>query len=473
MSTVTPAPVVVPVEPRSRRGHPVLTLAITGAALFMVVLDNLVVTTALPSIRGDLGASVEQLGWFVNAYTLSFAVLLLPGAALGDRFGRRRIFELGLALFTISSAAAALAPGSGELVAARAFQGAGAALVLPLSLTLLATAFPSERRGMALGIWSGISGLAIALGPLVGGAVVDGISWQWIFWLNVPLGIVVIPIARTFLAESHGPKERLDPLGLVLAAGGLLGIVWGVVRGNDAGWTSSEILGALTGGAVLLIAFLAWESRTRAPMLPLRLFRSRAFAVTNVVSLTMSFGIFGSIFLLAQFLQTVQGYSAFDAGLRTLPWTLMPMFVAPIAGTLSERIGGRPLMALGLALQAIAMAWLALISAVDVSYMRLVLPFALAGTGMALVFAPVANVLLSSVRPEEQGKASGANNAIREVGGALGVAVLASVFSGAGSYRSGQAFVDGLVPAVWTGAGVLAVGAVLALLVPRAAGRRA
>jgi EmrB/QacA subfamily drug resistance transporter len=471
MSTAVPIDETMAPE-RSRRGHPILTLAITGAALFMVVLDNLVVTTALPSIRGDLGASVEQLGWFVNAYTLSFAVLLLPGAALGDRFGRRRIFELGLVLFTLASAAAALSPGSGELVAARAVQGAGAAMVLPLSLTLLATAFPAERRGVALGIWSGISGLAVALGPLVGGAVVDGISWQWIFWLNVPLGIVVLPVARAFLAESHGPRERLDPLGLVLATGGLLGVVWGVVRGNGAGWGLAEIVGALTAGGLLLVAFLVWESRTRVPMLPLRLFRSRAFAATNVVSLTMSFGIFGSIFLLAQFLQTVQGYSAFDAGLRTLPWTLMPMFVAPVAGALSERIGGRPLMALGLALQSIAMAWLALIASVDVSYMRLVLPFVLAGTGMALVFAPVANVLLSSVRPEEEGKASGANNAIREVGGALGVAVLASVFSGAGSYQSGQSFVDGLVPAVWVGAGVLAVGAALALLVPGAAGRR-
>jgi EmrB/QacA subfamily drug resistance transporter len=457
---------------KPRQGHSGITLAITGAALFMVVLDNLVVTTALPSIRNDLGASVEQLGWFVNAYTLTFAVLLLPGAALGDRFGRRRMFELGLLLFTVASAAAALAQGSGELVAARAVQGAGAALVLPLSLTLLSAAFPAERRGVALGVWSGISGLAVALGPLVGGAVVDGLSWQWIFWLNVPIGICVLPAAHRFLAESHGPRERLDPLGLVLATGGLLGIVWGVVRGNSISWTSPEILGALAGGTVVLMAFLVWEARTTAPMLPLRLFRNRAFAATNAVSLTMSFGIFGSIFLLAQFLQTVQGFSAFHAGLRTLPWTLMPMFVAPIAGALSDRIGGRPLMALGLALQAIALAWLAEISSVDVSYTRLVVPFAIAGTGMALVFAPVANVLLSVVRPDEQGKASGANNAIREVGGALGVAVLAAVFSGSGSYRSGQAFVNGLVPAVWTGAAVLAVGAVIALVVPASAGRK-
>jgi EmrB/QacA subfamily drug resistance transporter len=472
VATLAP-PDITPVAPdRARSGHPGITLAITGAALFMVVLDNLVVTTALPSIRLDLGASVEQLGWFVNAYTLSFAVLLLPGAALGDRFGRRRVFELGLLLFTAASAAAALAPGSGDLVAARAVQGAGAALVLPLSLTLLSAAFPAERRGIALGVWSGISGLAVALGPLVGGAVVDGISWQWIFWLNVPLGLLVLPAARTFLRESHGPKERLDPLGLVLATAGLLGIVWGVVRGNTDGWSSTSNLAALVGGSVLLIAFLVWESRTAAPMLPLRLFRSRAFAATNAVSFAMSFGVFGSIFLLAQFLQTVQGYSAFHAGLRTLPWTLMPMFIAPIAGALSDRIGGRPLMALGLALQAVALGWLAAISAVDVSYVRLVAPFAIAGTGMALVFAPVANVLLSTVREDEQGKASGANNAIREVGGALGVAVLAAVFTGSGSYRTGQTFVNGLIPAVWTGAAVLAVGAVIALLVPAAAGRK-
>jgi EmrB/QacA subfamily drug resistance transporter len=471
MAVATPTRTSDP-TPTRRQGHSGLTLAITGAALFMVVLDNLVVTTALPSIRLDLGASVEQLGWFVNAYTLTFAVLLLPGAALGDRFGRRRVFQLGLGLFTLASASAALAQGSGELVAARAVQGAGAALVLPLSLTLLSAAFPAERRGLALGVWSGISGLAVALGPLVGGAVVDGLSWQWIFWLNVPIGILVLPAARRFLAESHGPRERLDPLGLVLATAGLLGIVWGIVRGNSEGWASIEIVATLAGGTLLLVAFLVWEAYTDAPMLPLRLFRNRAFAATNVVSLTMSFGVFGSIFLLAQFLQTVQGYSAFHAGLRTLPWTLMPMFVAPVAGVLSDRIGGRPLMALGLALQAIALAWLAAISSVDVSYIRLVVPFAIAGTGMALVFAPVANVLLSVVRPEEQGKASGANNAIREVGGALGVAVLAAVFSGSGSYRSGQAFVNGLTPAVWTGAAVLGVGALVALLVPAAAGRK-
>jgi EmrB/QacA subfamily drug resistance transporter len=444
-------------------------LIVTGLALFMTVLDNLVVTTALPSMRRDLGASVEELQWFVNAYTLTFAVLLLTGAALGDRFGRRRVFILGLALFTASSAAAALAPTANALIAARAVQGVGGAIVVPLTLTLLAGSFAEGRRGVAFGIWSGIAGVAVATGPLVGGAVVDGISWHWIFWFNVPVGIVTMALAYRLLDESYGPGTRLDLIGATLATVGLAGVVWGIVRGNDLGWTSGEVLATLGLGAVVLVAFVVWESRAAAPMLPLRLFRSRAFTATNVVSLAMYFGTFGSIFLLAQFLQTVQGYSAFEAGVRTLPWTIMPMFVAPVAGALSDRIGGRPLMAAGLGLQAIALAWLATITSVDVAYSQIVLPFIVAGTGMALVFAPVANVVMGAVRREEQGLASAANNMIREIGGVLGIAVLVAIFSADGGYTSGQAFVDGLVPAVYTGAVVLALGALAALRVPRVA----
>lgn len=442
-------------------------LIVTGLALFMTVLDNLVVTTALPSMRADLGASVDDLQWFVNGYTLTYAVLLLTGAALGDRFGRRRVFMLGLGLFTAASAAAALAPSADALIAARALQGVGGAIVTPLTLTLLAGAFPAGRRGVALGIWSGIAGLAVAIGPLIGGAVVDGISWHWIFWFNVPVGIVTIVLAGRLLDESRGPQGRLDLPGAALATGGLAGLVWGIVRGNDLGWASAQVLGALIVGVAGTAAFLVWESRTPQPMLPLRLFRSRAFTATNAVSLAMYFGTFGSIFLLAQFLQTVQGYSAFEAGLRTLPWTIMPMFIAPIAGALSDRIGGRPLMAAGLALQAIALAWLATITAPDVAYSSIVLPFILAGTGMALVFAPVANVIMGAVRQDEQGLASAANNMIREIGGVLGIAVLVAIFSAAGGYGSGQAFVDGLVPAVYVGAAVLGLGAVAALGVPR------
>jgi EmrB/QacA subfamily drug resistance transporter len=450
--------------PRSRT---LWTFAVTSLALVMVTLDNLVVTTALPVIRKDLGAGIEGLEWTVNAYTLTFAVLLLTGAALGDRFGRRRLFAIGLAIFTVSSAVAALSSSIEVLVAARAVQGLGGAIITPLTLTILSAAVPVEKRGVALGAWGGIGGLAIALGPLVGGAVVSGLSWHWIFWINVPLGLVLIPLALRRLDETHGAAGKLDVPGLGLASAGLLGIVWGLVRGNGQGWTSPEIVGALAAGAVLVVAFVLWELRTETPMLPMRFFRSRTFAMTNVASLLMFFGMFGSIFLLAQFFQTVQGYSPFGSGLRILPWTAMPIFVAPIAGALSDRIGGRPLMALGLSLQAIGLGWIAAIGSPTTPYGEFVAPFVLSGVGMALFFAPVANVVLSSVRPEEEGQASGANNAIRELGGVFGVAVLASIFSRYGGYGSGQTFVNGLNPAIWVGAGVVAVGALAAFAMPR------
>jgi EmrB/QacA subfamily drug resistance transporter len=443
------------------------TFVITSVALFMATLDNLVVTTSLPVIRADLGASIEDLEWTVNAYTLSFAVFLLTGAALGDRFGRRRLFVIGLGIFTAASVAAALAPSVEALIAARAVQGLGGAIVTPLTLTILSAAVSPEKRGVALGAWGGIGGLAVASGPLVGGAVVEGISWQWIFWLNVPIGLVLIPLAYFRLKETYGPATRLDLPGLALASTGLFGIVWGVVRGNAVGWSSPEIIGSLLVGSLLTLAFVLWELRAPAPMLPLRFFRSRAFSAANVASLFMFFGMFGAIFLLAQFLQTVQGYSPLDAGLRILPWTAMPIFIAPIAGALSDRIGGRPLMATGLALQAIGLGWLAAVSTPTVPYAQLVPAFVVSGIGMALFFAPVANVVLSAVRPREEGQASGANNAIRELGGVFGVAVLASVFTSYGGYESGQAYVDGLVPAVWVGAVVVALGAVAALFIPR------
>jgi EmrB/QacA subfamily drug resistance transporter len=444
-------------------------LILLCGVLFLDGLDVSMVGVALPSIRADLGGGVQALEWTVNAYTLTYAVLLLTGAALGDRFGRRRVFALGLGVFTLASAAAALAPSTDALIAARAIQGAGAAIVTPLTLTLLSEAFPPERRGLALGAWSGISGLGVALGPLVGGAVVQGISWHWIFWLNVPLGLVTAPLALRRLTESYGPANRLDLPGLALGGLGLLGVVFGIVRGHEVGWTSTTIAGSLAAGAALLAGFVAWELRAPAPMLPMRFFRSRAFSAANGVSLAMYFGVFGSIFLLAQFFQVVQHMSPLEAGLRTLPWTGMPMIVAPLAGLLSDRIGSRPLMAAGLALQSGAIAWLAVVSTPDVPYSHLVAPFAMAGTGMALVFAPTANAVLAAVRPREAGQASGATNAIREVGGVLGVAVLASVFSSHGSYASGLAFTDGMTAAIWVGAAVLAAGALLALLVP---GRR-
>ncbi|MGW0419261.1 MFS transporter [Streptomyces sp. NPDC003015] len=452
--------------PTARRGGAVWALVITSVAGFMAALDNLVVTTALPSIREDLGGALHDLEWTVSAYTLTFAVLLMTGAALGDRFGRRRLFLVGLTIFTGASAAAALAPGIDSLIAARAVQGVGAAIMMPLTLTLLTAAVPPARRGMAYGIWGAVNGLAVASGPLIGGSLTEHISWQWIFWLNVPLGVALLPLARLRLAESHGTGARLDIPGTLLASGGLFGIVYGLVRGPSDGWTDSVVLLALFTGAALLAAFVLYSTRAKNPMLPMRLFRSRAFSGINAASLLMFLGMFGSIFLLSQYMQGVLGYSPTEAGLRMLPWTGMPMLVAPIAGILSDRIGGRPVVATGLFFQAAGLAYMSSVVTVDASYGAQLPGLILSGIGMALFFAPASNLVMSSVLPKEQGIASGANNALREVGGALGIAVMASIFSSQGGYESGQSFVDGLRPALVTGAAVVALAGVAALLIP-------
>ena len=442
------------------------TLAIVSIGLFMVVLDNLVVNVALPSIHRDLGASIQALEWTVNAYVLSYAVLLLTGAALGDRFGRKRMFMAGIALFTVSSAAAALAPSTGLLIAARAIQGVGAAIATPLTLTLLADAFPPAQRGLALGVWSGISGVAVALGPLVGGAVVQAASWHWIFWINVPIGIALVPLAGIRLKESHGPSASLDLTGLALGSSGLFGIVFGLVRSQSLGWTNPTVLVSLIAGAVLVIAFILQERRAESPMLPMKFFANRGFAVTNFVSLAMYFGMFGSIFFLSQFLQDVLHNSPLQAGVKLLVWTGATMIVSPLAGFFSERYGSRLFMVAGLGLQAVALAWIGLEMSVTQTYSSLIGPFVLGGAGMALVFAPAANAVLSSVRTDQAGQASGATNAIRELGGVLGVSVLATVFTSHGGYTSPQAFVNGVIPAVWVGAAVLAAGALVALVLP-------
>ncbi|MFI9511040.1 DHA2 family efflux MFS transporter permease subunit [Nocardia sp. NPDC052566] len=442
-------------------------LAAVGIPTFMVTLDNLVVTFALPNIRAELGASLQDLQWFVNAYTLAFASLLLTAAALGDRLGRRRIFLAGIALFTLASAACALATAPWMLIAARAIQGFGAAAVMPLALTLLSAAVPERMRSAAIGIWGGITGLGVAVGPVVGGAVVNGLSWQWIFWLNVPIGLAVLPFAARVLTESRSASRRLDPLGLVLAAGGVLAVVWGVIHGADDGWTSVGVVSALIGGAALLAALIVWELRTPDPMLPLRLFRSRAFRVSNATGFTFAVGVFGSIFLLAQYFQVVQGYSALASSLRTLPWTLAPMVVAPLAGLVIDRVGARTLLTAGQALLAVALAWMAAVTTVDAGFFAYLGPFVLGGIGMGLTFAPGATVVMASATDQDRAMASGTNSTIREVGVAMGVTVLASIFASHGSYAGPQSFVDGLVPAIRVGAAIVAVGAVLSLWLPR------
>jgi EmrB/QacA subfamily drug resistance transporter len=361
---------------------------------------------------------------------------------------------------------AALAPSSTALILARAIQGVGGAIVTPLTLTILSAGVPAERRPLALGAWGGIGGLAIAIGPVVGGAITQGLDWHWIFWLNVPIGIVAAILAWFRLEETHGPEGRLDIVGLALVSTGLLGVVYGVIHGNDLGWTSTTVLGAIIAGAILLVAFVWWELRTSSPMLPPRLFRSRGFTAANAASLLMYFGMFGSIFLLSQYFQIVLGLNPFEAGLRVLPWTAMPIFVAPIAGVLSGRIGARPIVVSGLVLMSVGLAWMAAVASPTTDYLLFVPPFVVSGIGMGMFFAPIANVVLSAVKPEEEGKASGANNAIREIGGVFGVAVLAAVFTAKGSYTSPQLYVDGLVPAMWLGAVIVAISAVAALFIP-------
>ncbi|MFB7513106.1 DHA2 family efflux MFS transporter permease subunit [Streptomyces sp. NPDC056144] len=449
---------------------PGLATLITALATFMAGLDNLVVLVALPTIRDELGGSLEDLEWTVNAYTLSFAVLMMFGAALGDRFGRRKVFIGGLLVFTAASAAAALAPGIGELIAARVIQGAGAAVVMPLSLTLLTSAVPAAKRGAALGIYSAVGGLAIAGGPLVGGLVTENLSWQWIFWINVPVGLLLIPAAWRGLAESRGPNNRLDIPGTLLVSTGILGLVYGLIRANGhEGWGAPLVIGPMIAGAVLVVAFVVYEQRSSAPMLPMRMFRNRAFSAVNAGGLLQAFAMYGVVFLITQFMQNIQHMSPTEAGVRMLPWTAMPLLIAPVAGILSDKIGGRPVAVFGLALLAAGFAYWALVMSPDSSYVEQLPGYLLGGVGVACFFAPLINLTMSSVDESEQGIASGSTSAMRELGAALGVAVLTSVFTHNGGYASGQNFVDGFVPALWVGAAAMAIAAVAMLFATRPA----
>jgi EmrB/QacA subfamily drug resistance transporter len=441
------------------------TLLLTSVAAFMVSLDALVVITALPSIQRDLRANLATLEWTVNAYTLAFAAGIITAAALGDRFGRRRIFAGGLALFSVASAACALAPTPEALIAARAVQGLGAAMVTPLALTLLASAFPAERRGMVLGLWGGIAGLAVAGGPLVGGGVTQGLDWRWIFWVNVPIGALATLLAVTRLRESRGPASRLDPIGALLVTTGAVGIAWGLIRANDAGWGSGEVIGALSGGAVLIAAFVIWERRAVAPMLPLELFRVRAFTAANVTGFLMFGSIFSAAFLMSQYFQSALGYSPLETGLRLLPWTATPIVIAPLAGALSDRIGRRPLMAGGLFLQAGALAWVAAHATTSVDYGALVLPMVIAGIGISMAIPSTPTAALSAVAPRDMGRASGVQNTLTRFGSVFAVAIAGAVFAGNGHLGSAASFTNGFHPALSVVAGMSALGAVSALFV--------
>jgi EmrB/QacA subfamily drug resistance transporter len=442
-------------------------LALTSVASFMVSLDTQVVATALPVIRVQLHASLAALEWTVNAYTLTFAVLLLTGAALGERLGRRRMLAVGTGLFTAASAACALAPNAGALVAARAVQGAGAALVLPLALALLSAGFPPQRRAWAIGIFSAVTGLAVMAGPIVGGAVAQGIAWQWIFWLNVPIGVIMIPLILTKLTVSTRVSASLDPLGLVLATGGALGLVWALVRANSLGWASPEIVGTLVAGAVLVGALIGWELKAAHPMVPLRLFRSRAYAAGNAACLCVFGVLFGLVFFMAQFLETGLGYDPLGAGLRLAPGWATLMVIAPFAGSLIHRFGERALIAGGLTVFAGALIWIALIARTGLPYADLVAPLILAGSGVSVVIPPTQSVVMTAVAPANIGQASGTFNMLRQLGGVFGIAICAAVFAAHGSYASAGTFISGFGPAMGACAGLALIGAIAGLVIPR------
>jgi EmrB/QacA subfamily drug resistance transporter len=456
-----------PGRPRRSAGGFGWTFAITALGLFMFALDRLIVTNALPAIERDLGADVAALEWTINAFTLTFAVLLLTGAALGDRFGRRRAFTAGLALFTVGSAAAALAPSASALIAARAIQGAGGAIITPLSLTLLLGATPADKRGVVLGAWGSTAAVAAAAGPVVGGALTGVLSWHWIFWLNVPIGLVLVPLARAKLQESRGPHPRLDLPGLALSGAGLLALVWGLVEAPSVGWTSPGAIGAVGAGAATLAVFVWWQQRASAPMLPLAFFRARSFAAASAAAFVAYSGIFGALFVLGQLLQTGYGDSPLDAGLGLLPMTAAMVLTAPAAGALSDRTGPRPLLCAALALETLALLWLSAHAHTGVSYAVLAPGLAATGIGAATLFAPLQAAQLGAVAPERHGQASGAAVTIREVGGVLGVAVIAGVFSAHGATTTPDAFLAGARPALLV-AGLTVAAAVLgAFALPR------
>ena len=441
-------------------------VVLTAIGSFMGALDTLVVSTAIPTIRVDLGASVSQLEWTVNAYNLSFAVMLVTAAALGDRFGRRRLYAVGLVGFAAASVASALSPNVGWLIASRAVQGVAAAFMMSLGLALLSAAFPAERRGTAIGLFSAVTGLAVASGPLVGGAVVNGLDWTWIFWLNVPIGLLAAPLVLARVKESFGPNTALDFPGLGLVTAGALGIVWGLVRGNSAGWGSAEMVATLAAGVLLVVAFIAWERRASEPMIPMSFFRSRAFSAGNLAIFAVFGSLFAEVYFFSQLLQNAMGYDALGAGLRLMPWTGTFLLVGPVAGALTDRIGERPLMVTGLLIQAAGTIWIALIASPDMSYSELVIPMVIAGVGISMAIPSAQNSVLGSVSEEAVGKAAGTNSVMRELGGVFGIAVAVAVFAGAGSYASPQAFTDGFAPAIGVAAALALIGAVAGSFLP-------
>ena len=456
-------------ETRRRLGW---VLGLTSTGYFMVVLDSVVVITALPRMQRDLHASLSSLQWTLNAYGIAFAAGIITAVALGDRLGRRKVFTLGLALFTVASVACALAPNVSDLIAARVVQGLGGAIVLPLSLTILTTAFPAERRGMIVGIYGGLAGLAVAMGPIIGGAVTQGIDWHWIFWINVPIGVIAVPLGLRLLPESYGAPERLDLIGAALVTAGVVALVWALSRANQVGWSSAEVLGTLVAGPALLVAFVWWERSVCQPLVPLRLFALRDFALGNVTTFLMSAAIFAAGLFVTEEFQLAREYSPVGAGLRLLPFFATPMLVSPIAGALSDRIGRRPIMVVGLSLLTAGLAWVAWRGSLDTSWIELVIALLVAGVGVSMALPTVPTAVLSAVAPPEIGKASGINYMAQRFGAVFGIAIGTTVFGSYGRLGTPATMTAGFEPALWTCA-ALAVLATLSALAITSSRRQA
>ena len=459
---MSPTPAIAPKQP-TWAGW---ALLLTSVAFFMVTLDSLVVVTALPAIHRELGGQVSTLEWAVNAYLLIFAAGIITAASIGERFGRRRVYVAGLALFSLASAACALAPSTTLLIAARAMQGLGAAIVTPLSLTILTTAFGPERRGRVIGIWGSIAGLAVAAGPLVGGGVTQGLSWHWVFWVNVPVGLAGAALSRLRLPEAPASGAALDLVGAVSASLGALAVIWSLVESGGTNWDATN-LGLMAGGLVVLAAFLAWERRAAAPMVPTRLFRDLQFSAANATAFFAYGAIFSAAFLMSQYFQMSLGYGPLATGLRFLPWTATPLFIAPLAGALSDKLGARPLMTLGLAMQAAGLAWVALLAGHTASYAEIVVPLVIAGVGISMAIPTMPLAVMGAVAPPDMGTASGVFNMLQRFGGVVAVAVASAVFVSNGHLGTAVSFDNGFRPALLVPAGLSVLGSVSAILARR------
>jgi EmrB/QacA subfamily drug resistance transporter len=441
--------------------------------LFMIMLDNTVVNVALPSIERDLNVSISELEWIVTAYALTFAALLITGGKLGDLYGRKLIFIVGIGIFTASSLACGLAPNAGFLIGARMVQGVGAALMNPASLSIITATFPPRERGQAIGIWAGVSAMALAIGPLVGGLIVDNINWNWIFFINVPVGIAGIIVSWLVIKESSdmSHEQSVDIPGLVTSSLGLFALTYALIEGNSHGWSSPEILSLFAAAAVLLVAFVVLEHRQRLPMLDLSLFKIGSFTGANIVAMLVSLGMFGVFFFVSLYVQNILGYTPTQAGALFLPMTILIIIVAPIAGRLSDRIGSRWLMGAGMTIVGISLLLYQRVG-LNSDFWTLLPSLLLGGVGMAMTMSPMTAAAMGSVPVDKAGVGSGVLNSFRQMGGSLGIALMGAIVASyvtvsPRSPEGAQEFVDGLHAALLVSAGITFAAAAVAIALVR------